>query len=46
MRALLRLIHRIEDSEPIRAPAGIFDRVRTAAAEQHGGGAAAASPGV
>jgi len=36
MRALLRLIHRIEDSEPIRAPAGIFDRVRTAAAEQHG----------
>lgn len=53
MRALLRLIPGIEGSEPVRAPAGIFDRVRAAAADSNGaaaginqGGAApAASPG-
>ena len=44
MRALLRLIHRSEDSEPVRAPAGIFDRVRAAAADGGGGAASAVPP--
>ena len=45
MRALLRLVPGLEDGEPVRAPAGIFDRVRAAAAGQRGGAASAASPG-
>jgi Putative zinc-finger len=44
MRALLRLIPGVEDANPVRAPAGIFDRVRAAAGEERGGAASAASP--
>ena len=45
IRALLRLIPAIEDGEPVRAPAGIFDRVRDAAGDRGSGPAPAASPG-
>ncbi|HEY6786934.1 MAG TPA: anti-sigma factor [Trebonia sp.] len=34
MRALLRLIPGIEGRETVRAPAGIFDRVRGAASQE------------
>jgi len=42
MRALLRLIPAIEGGEVVRAPAGIFDRVRSGGAEHPDGGGALA----
>jgi anti-sigma factor RsiW len=42
MRALLRLIPAIEGREIVRAPAGIFDRVRSGSAGKPGGGGAPA----
>jgi anti-sigma factor RsiW len=42
MRALLRLIPAIEGRETVRAPAGIFDRVRSGGAGGPDGGAAPA----
>jgi hypothetical protein len=42
MRALLRLIPAIEGREIVRAPGGIFDRVRAGGAGDPGGGGAAA----
>ncbi|HEY2443555.1 MAG TPA: zf-HC2 domain-containing protein [Streptosporangiaceae bacterium] len=42
MRALLRLIPAVEDGETVRAPAGIFDRIR--GTETPGGDGAPAAP--
>jgi hypothetical protein len=42
MRALLRLIPAIEGREIVRAPAGIFDRVRSGGAGDPGGDGAPA----
>ena len=44
MGALLRLAGALAASEPIRAPAGIFGRVRSAAVQDSGGGSIG-SPG-
>ncbi len=38
MRALLRLVPALAGSEPVRAPAGIFGRVRSAVVQDPGGG--------
>jgi anti-sigma factor RsiW len=44
MRALLRLIPGLAAQESIRAPAGIFDRIRTDGSEGPYGGSVSAPP--
>jgi hypothetical protein len=44
MRALLRLIPGIEGAQAIRAPAGIFDKVRSGGTQGTGGDGAPAPP--